>query len=114
MADVTYRFTGIPYGVDASVEDVTAPGVEVDSITGLIGGYADVSLPVGDYVAIFRDQGQTHRVAGDLASSADTDYARSPAAAGNVSYDNTTSELTATDVQAALDEIVARVAALET
>jgi hypothetical protein len=114
MADVTYRFAGIPYGVDASVEDVTDPGVEVDTVTGTQGGYADLALPVGDYVAIYTDLGETHRIGGDLASTADTDYARSVPAAAAVIYDNTTSALTATDVQAALDEIVARVVALET
>ncbi len=111
MADVSYRFSGIPYGVEASIEDVTDPGVEVDTVTGTINGYGDVSLPVGDYVAIW-DNGQ-HRTSGDLASSVDTDYARSPASADAVAYDNTTSDLTATDVQAALDEVVARIVALE-
>jgi hypothetical protein len=102
MADVTYRFAGIPYGVDASVEDVTDPGVEVDTVTGTQGGYADLALPVGDYVAIYTDLGETHRIGGDLASR------RQP------SSTTTPPRLTATDVQAALDEIVARVVALET
>jgi hypothetical protein len=95
------------------VEDVTAPGVEVDTVTGLIGGYGDVTLPVGDYVAIYTDLGETHRVAGDLASSTDSDFSRSVPAAESVTYDNTTSALTAADVQAALDEVVARIVALE-
>jgi hypothetical protein len=114
MADVSYRFSGIPYGVEASVEDVTAPGVEVDTVTGTINGFGDVTLPVGDYVAIYSHLGETHRVAGDLASPVDSDYSRSAVSAGAVSYDNTTSELTASDVQAALDELVVRIVALET
>lgn len=36
-----------------------------------------------------------------------------PTAAADVTYDNTTSELAATDMQAAVDEVVARVTALE-
>lgn len=113
MADVSYRFAGIPYGVEASVEDVTDPGVEVTTVTGGQGGYADTTLPVGDYVAIYTDLGEQHRVGGDLASSRDTDLERSIQAAGDVSYDNGTSGLTASDVQAALDELAARVDALE-
>lgn len=114
MADVSYRFSGIPDGVVASVEDVTAPGVEVASVTGTSSGYADTDLPIGDYVAIYTSGGFEHRTSGDLASPTDTDYSRSPISADEVSYDNTTSDLTATDVQAALDEVVARVVALET
>jgi hypothetical protein len=115
MADVTYRFAGIPYGVEASVGTAADPGTEIDTVTGTINGYGDLALPVGDYVATFTDMGQTHVVAGDLASPTDTDYAETDTnSAAGVSYDNTTSELTATDVQAALDEIVARIVVLET
>jgi hypothetical protein len=79
MADVSYRFAGIPYGIVASVEDVTDPGVEVTTVTGLIGGYGDATLPVGDYIAIYSNLGEHFRVGGDLAPSAqtDVDFARS-------------------------------------
>jgi hypothetical protein len=110
MADVSYRFAGIPDGVEASVEDVNDPGVEVATVTGTQSGYGDVDLPVGDYVAIYRSGGYEHRAAGDLAARVDSDYAGS----GEVAYDNTMSGLTATDVQGALDELTARVVALET
>lgn len=117
MADVTYRFAGIPHGVVASVEDVTDPGVEVTTVTGTQGGYGDADLPVGDYIATFQGRAGQQQVSGDLASPTDVDYARSQTGssiAGEVTYDNTTSELTAEDVQAALDEIVGRIVALET
>jgi hypothetical protein len=81
MADVSYRFSGIPDGVEASVEDVTDPGVEVDTVTGTISGYGDVTLPVGDYVAIWSQGGYAHRTAGDLAARTDSDNPDSYAAA---------------------------------
>jgi hypothetical protein len=115
MADVTYRFAGIPYGVTASVASTADPGTEIDTVTGVIGGYADLALPVGDYVATYSNLGQTHKVGGTLASPSDPDYASSDTnSAAGTAYDNTTSELTATDEQAALDEIVTRIVALET
>lgn len=45
-----------------------------------------------------------------------TEYEGSPTGdtAAATTYDNTTSGLTATDVQAALDEVVTRIVALET
>jgi hypothetical protein len=113
MADVTYRFAGVPHGVVASVEDVTDPGVEVTTVTGNQSGYGDAALPIGDYVAIYQSGGYAHRVAGDLASRTDSDVSRSALTADGISYDNTTSELTATDLQAAVDELTARIVALE-
>lgn len=117
MADVTYRFAGIPDGIVASVFSVDDLETEVTTVEGTQSGANDADLPVGDYVAIWRDGTGTHNSAGDLATRPDSDYADSgtgTSAAADVTYDNTTSELTAEDVQAALDELTARVAALET
>jgi hypothetical protein len=114
MADVSYRFAGIPDGVTASVEDVTDPGVEVTTVTGGSGGYGDATLPIGDYVARYTYLGEAHRIGGDLAASRDSDLEHTAPSADTVTYDNTTSSLTATDVQAAIDELTARIVALET
>jgi hypothetical protein len=79
MANVTYRFAGIPYGVVASVRAVSAPTVEITTVTGTINGYGDASLPIGDYFATYSNLGQTYQVGGDLASRADSDIADSTA-----------------------------------
>jgi hypothetical protein len=187
MANVTYRFAGIPYGVVASVRAASAPDTEISTVTGTQAGYGDLSLPVGDYFARYSDLGEVHQVGGDLASRVDSDVKDSttdaataaaavkglplaptgatlatryvgrwaatgapaigtfavgdfgfdgtnapqictvagtpgtwvPAQTGtseavDVTYDHTASSLTATDVQAAIDELTARIVALET
>ena len=75
-----------------------------------------VSITVGD-VEIFAatvDCPAYVGVAANIDSGELTRMSSGPPAAEVVTYDNTTSELTAEDVQAALDEVVARIVVLET
>lgn len=85
MADVSYRFAGIPDGVEASVYATSDLDTEVTTVTGAQAGYVDTDLPVGDYIAQWSAGNKLHSTAGDLAAPTDSDYARSSTGGGSQS-----------------------------
>lgn len=117
MATVDYTFsTGVPNITPAvyASDDIGGSDLNTDPVDTNSAGVLTLTLDVGDYVAQWEWEGDTHQTTGEVASPDTLGEVAAAHTAADITYDNTTSELTATDVQAALDEVVARVAALET
>lgn len=104
-----YKFSLSPNVAGEDVSVVDAADDEVDTGTVDSDGTYTATLDVGDYTAT----AGAYSAGGELQDVVDSDTYRDGSSAAEITYDNTESELTAENVQAALDEIVVRVAALE-
>lgn len=114
---VTYMFRTDSAGVTVTVYAADASGAPTggsvaSGTTGTDAAYA-TALAVGDYVGTWTAGGYSRRTSGET-SRRDPDYLAAAQTAAETSYDHTVSGLAATNVKAALDEITARVVALET